>query len=267
MPVAHARSPIGLQLRLWRNRRGWSQGHLAQEAGTTARHLSFVETGRSRPGADLVRRLAHAMDLPLRERNALYVAAGLPPAYPAHDLSDLELAPVRRVVDQMLARHEPYPAWLVGRGMKFLACNQAADALFPGLCAMSQEAVVDMFFGPGAFRERVENWREVTLSGIDMLRREVVRYTDPGLSALLRRAQALTKDLGETPADCPAGAPVVCPRFNIDGHVVRTITTVVRFDTAVELTASELRLELMFPADDSSERFFRQWAQGHPQAA
>lgn len=197
----------------------------------------------------------------------MYVAAGLPPAYPERALSDLELAPVRRVVDQMLARHQPYPAWLIGRGMEFIACNPAADVLFPGICAMSKEAIVDMFFGPGVFRERVENWNEVARAGIDMLRREAARYNDPALLALMRRAQAWTRDLIEMEVDCQNGAPVVCPRFNIDGRVVRTISTVVRFDTAVELTASELRLELMFPADEPSEEFFRELARVHVKVA
>ena len=103
-------SPFGQQLRHWRTRAGKSQLELASEAGTTPRHLSFVETGRSRPGADLVLRLATALDIPIRERNALLVAAGLPPSFPAFALEDDAMKPIQRVLDRVLASHEPYPA-------------------------------------------------------------------------------------------------------------------------------------------------------------
>lgn len=263
-----ARSPFGMQLRQWRARRGWSQAQLAHEAGTTARHVSFVESGRSRPGANLVLRLARALDLPIRERNELCAAAGLPAAYPTHALTDAALSPIRNVVDQMLEGHEPFPAWLIGPGFRFLATNRTAGALMPGLCDLSQEAAIDFLFGPGAFRDRVENWHDVAQAGLDLLHREAARYDDPGLDALLRRAQALMRTVAMPvgASRCPVDMPVICPRFKFGERVVRTIGVVMRFDTAVEQTTSELRLELMFPADADAEKFFREQAIAVPVA-
>jgi transcriptional regulator with XRE-family HTH domain len=254
-------SPFGQQLRHWRTRAGKSQLELASEAGTTPRHLSFVETGRSRPGADLVLRLATALDIPIRERNALLVAAGLPPSFPVFALEDDAMKPIQRVLDRVLASHEPYPAWVGSRGFRFISSNRAAEALFPGMCSMSPEAIVELWFGPGPFRNLVENWQDVVWAGVAALRREAARAFDPALTALLRRAETHARAIPAPERDARPELPVICPRLNIGGRRVRTISTVMRFDTAIEVTASELRVELMFPADDDSERFFRDLAQ------
>lgn len=253
-------SPFGQQLRHWRNRAGKSQLALASEAGTTPRHLSFVETGRSRPGAELVLRLAAALDIPIRERNALLTSAGLPPSYPAFALEDEAMKPIRRVLDRILATHEPYPAWVSSRGFRFLSSNRAAEALFPGMCSMSPDAIVELWFGPGPFRDLVENWQDVVWAGVAALRRETVRASDPALMELLRRAETHARAIPAPELDAHPELPVICPRLHIGGRRVRTISTVMRFDTAIEVTASELRVELMFPADDDSERFFRDLA-------
>lgn len=237
-----------------------SQLQLAARAGTSPRHVSFLETGRSRPRAELVLRLATALDIPLSDRNTLLVAAGLSPAYPALELEDAAMEPVRRVLDRILRTHEPYPAWVGRRGFRFTAANRAAEALFPGLCTMPPEAIVDLWFGPGPFREMVENWQDVVWAGVAALRREVSRATDSALAELLRRAEAHVRSVPEAGADARPDVPVICPRLNIGGRRVRTISTVMRFDTAVEVTASELRVELMFPADDASDAFFRELA-------
>lgn len=252
-----ALSPFGQQLRLWRAHAGKSQLALASEAGTTPRHLSFIETGRSRPRTELVLRLATALDIPIRERNALLVAAGLPPTFPAFALDDEAMKPIQRVLDRILASHEPYPAWVGSRGFRFISANRAAEAFFPGLCSMSPEAIVELWFGPGPFRDMVENWQDVVHAGVAALRREALRACDPALTELLRRAEIHARMIPAREHDARPELPVICPRFHIGGRGVRTISTVMRFDTAIEVTASELRIELMFPADDDSERFFR----------
>jgi transcriptional regulator with XRE-family HTH domain len=255
-----ALSPFGQQLRHWRTRAGKSQLELAGEAGTTPRHLSFVETGRSRPGSELVLRLATALDIPIRERNALLVAAGLPPSFPAFALEDDAMKPIQRVLDRILASHEPYPAWVGSRGFRFLSSNRAAEALFPGMCSMSPEAIVELWFGPGPFRDLVENWQDVVWAGVSVLRREAARASDPALTKLLHRAETHARAIPPPERDARPELPVICPRLNIGGRRVRTISTVMRFDTAIEVTASELRVELMFPADDESDVFFRDLA-------
>ena len=175
-------------------------------------------------------------------------------------LEDEAMKPIQRVLDRVLASHEPYPAWVGSRGFRFLSSNRAAEALFPGMCAMSPEAIVELWFGPGPFRQMVENWQDVVWAGVAALRREAVRASDPALTALLRRAEAHARAIPAPEHDARPELPVICPRLNIGGRRVRTISTVMRFDTAIEVTASELRVELMFPADDDSELFFRDLA-------
>jgi hypothetical protein len=210
----------------------------------------------------LVGRLASALDVPVRERNSLLLAAGLPAAYPSYALEHEAMKPVRGVIDRLLASHEPYPAWLGSRGFRFLSSNRAAEKLFPGLCALESEAVVDLWFGPGPIRQLVENWQDVVWAGIAALRRDAARASDPALTELLRRAESHAKDVPAPTLDAPYDLPVICPRLNVGGRRVRTISTVMRFDTAIEVTASELRVELMFPADEESEAFFRELAAG-----
>jgi hypothetical protein len=138
----------------------------------------------------------------------------------------------------------------VGSGaFRFLASNRAAEALLPGLCALSPSAIVDLWFGPGLFRQLVENWRDVVWAGVPALRREAARASDPALAELLRRAEGHVKAIPPPELDAHPELPVVCPRLNIRGRSVRTISTVMRFDTA-----SELRVELMYPPPTASAK-------------
>lgn len=253
--TSRSASPFGVRLRGCRRRAGLSQLALATRAGTTGRHLSFLETGRSRPGEELVLRLGRALDLPLRERNALLVAAGFSARYREARLDDPSLAPISNVVDRVLAQHEPFPAWAFARGLRPMVANAAGERLFPGLTAMSPTAIVDTWFGPGPFREMVENWREVSAAGLDSLRRDAAAAADPDIDRLVQRAESLLAGIGDPPID--SSFPVVCPRFRVGGQLVRTVSAVLRFDTAVDVTTSELRVELMFPADEPSAAFFR----------
>jgi transcriptional regulator with XRE-family HTH domain len=141
MNQRHGLSAFGQQLRHWRRRSGLSQLALALKAGTTPRHISFIETGRSRPGRDLILRLCGVLDVPVRERNSLLISAGLPAAFPSRDLADEAMRSVKLVLDCVLQGHEPYPAWVVGRGMQFLASNCGAEAVFTGMCSLPPEEI------------------------------------------------------------------------------------------------------------------------------
>lgn len=259
-------SPFGQQLRRWRSLRGMSQLALASAAGTTGRHLSFLETGRSRPGRDLVLRLAEVLSVPLPGRNELLAAAGLPAQFAQHELGSAELAAVDQVLDLVLARHEPYPAWVVRRPFTFLRANRGAEALFPGLTELGPEALVDLWFGPGPFRDAVQNWHDVARAGVAALAQDAAGTDDPQTLALLDRARthldtfrhdaahhrtASGRNEQGRPVDGPFSA-VVCPVFTVGGRTVRTVSAALRFDTAVEITTSQLRVELMFPADEES---------------
>ena len=255
--AARSLSPFGQQLRHWRRRSGLSQLDLSAQAGTTPRHLSFIETGRSRPGRELVLRLGEALDLSIRDRNTLLVSAGLSPAFAARELSNEAMRPINLVLEMVLRTHEPYPAWVVGRGLRFLKSNAAAEALFPGMCGLSAETIIDFWFGPGPYRELVENWHDVVRAGATSLRREAIRTSDRELFELAQRAETHVRALPESNSQILAEVPVVCPILRIGGQVVRTISTVMRFDSAVDVTVADLRVELLFPADDDSDAFFK----------
>lgn len=234
-----------------------SQLGLAAAAGTTPRHVSFVETGRSRPGRDLVLRIAEVLAVPLPERNALLAAAGLPPEYPEHELGSAPLGAVGRVLTQVLADHEPFPAWVVSQPFTFLRANMAAEALFPGLTGLPAEQLIDLWFGPGPFRDSVQNWPDVVQAGLAALHRDAVTTGDPAVIALLQRAETMAGVSAGMTRKAHVAGPVICPVFDFDGQVVATISAVMRFDSAVEVTTSRLRVELMFPADEAAEAFFR----------
>ena len=250
-------SPFGRNVRRWRAIRRMSQLDLASAAGTTPRHLSFVETGRSRPGRNLILRIADALTVPLPERNTLLAAAGLPPAFPAHELGSHTLEPVSRVLDKVLDGHEPYPAWVIRQPLTVVRANTGAEALFPGVTQLTPEQLIDLWYGPGPFQDQVVNWPDVVQAGLAALRHTAADTGDTEVIRLLARAEAHLRDRPAMP-EMPAGSsPVACPVFELGGQVVRTISTVMRFDTAIEVTTSQLRVELMFPADDAAEAYFK----------
>lgn len=252
MPLA-TRSDFGRLLRQWRTQRRLTQLELAMRAGTTPRHLSFLETGRSRPGSELVSRLCRALDLPSTWRAQFVLAAGL--RAEGAPSGEQAIAPVRRLLEQLLRAHEPFPAWVSSRGFRFHSANAAAERLFPGLCQTTPEQIVDSWFGAGPFRERIENWHDVVWAGLSSLRRDA-RGGEPELLALLERAEQLTAALPVPSREAAVDVPALCTRFRVGRSVVSTLSTVMRFDTALGGTVSDLRVELMFPADTASERWF-----------
>ena len=253
-----APTPFGRMLREWRGRRGLSQLALAAQAETTPRHVSFIETGRSRPGRDLILRLAEAMDVPIRARNALLEAAGLGRAYEERELDADDVQPFVEAVDLVLRNHEPFP----GCAIDGLGCvrrtNAAFERFWPGAKGLTPEQAIDAFFGPGPGRDVVENWAELAWRYIDIRRSEANRSGDPRLLALAERAEAHLEDVPR-PTTREA-APIVCPRFRFGDTLVRTFSTVMRFEHPNDVTLGELKVELIFPADETAAQYFRQLA-------
>lgn len=247
-------SPFGARLRQWRRHRGLSQLSLAAAAGSTSRHISFLETGRSRPSRQMVLRLAEALSASLREANELLRAAGLPAAYPQADLASPDLAPYRAAVERLLAAHQPYPAMALDARYTVVAANRACAALL-GPNVVGINFVRDALASP-AMAEAIVNWPEVAWAGLDRLRQDARRSPfDPELHALLTLAETV---LGGVSRPSPAEAGLmVCPWFRTGNTVVRTIAITARFDHIAEVTLDELRIELMYPLDDEAERFFR----------
>jgi transcriptional regulator with XRE-family HTH domain len=250
-------SPFGRQVRRWRAIRRMSQLDLAVAAGTTPRHLSFVETGRSRPRTDLILRIADALEVPLPERNTLLAAAGLPLVFPTHELGSHALEPVNRVLEKVLAGHEPYPAWVIRQPLTIVRANRSAEALFPGLTQLTPDQLIDLWYGPGPFQDQVVNWPDVVEAGLSALRHSAADTGDTEVIRLLGRAEAHLRDRPARHGTPARSSPVICPVFEFGGQVIRTISTVMRFDTATEVTTSQLRIELMFPADEAAEAYFQ----------
>jgi transcriptional regulator with XRE-family HTH domain len=247
-------SPFGARLREWRRQRGLSQLGLAVAAGSTPRHISFLETGRSRPSRPLVLRLAEALGVSLREANELLHAAGLPAAYPQAELAGQDLAPYRAAIERLLAAHEPYPAMVLDARYTIVAANRACTALF-GPRVAGSNFVRDALADP-AMAQTIVNWPEVAWAGLDRLRQDARRSPfDPELHSLISLAEAALDGVSRpSPAE---GGLMVCPWFRVGGTVVRTIAMTARFDHIAEVTLDELHIELMYPLDDDADRFFR----------
>jgi transcriptional regulator with XRE-family HTH domain len=256
---SEAGTPFGAQLRRWRLQRRLSQLALAGLVGSTARHISFLETGRSRPSRQMTLRLATALDVGLRESNELLHAAGLAATYPQARIDGTDLAPYRAVIDRLLAAHEPYPAMVLDGHWNVMLANRACTELF-GTDIAGVNFVRDALANPAA-AQMIANWAEVAWSGLDRMRRHVERNPfDEELRALVAAAEHALDGVPR-----PAGDPgiVVCPWFRVDGQLVRTVAMVARFDQAADVTLDELRVELMYPLDDTAERFFRRRTAEH----
>jgi transcriptional regulator with XRE-family HTH domain len=248
-------SPFGLGLRHWRRIRGVSQLELATSAGTTTRHLSFLETGRSRPSRGMVERLGDALSLPLRERNRLLELAGLAPSYPEGDLATEDLAPFRDVINRLLESHEPFPGFVVDRHWNMVTMNRATERFLSGTVARN---TVHLLLGE--LRSVIENWPEVAGILLQRLSADLMRYPDD--AELLALHGAVRSALGDASAPVERSADrVICPRFRIGDQVIRTITVAARFESVADVTLDEVRVELIYPEDREAERYFVELSQ------
>jgi transcriptional regulator with XRE-family HTH domain len=247
-------SPFGARLRRWRTYRGLSQLALATTVASTARHLSFLETGRSRPSRQMVLRLGEALGVSLRERNRLLQAAGLPVVYPQADLGSGDLAPFRAAIERLLAAHLPYPALVVDTYATVVLANRASRRLLGG--DVVGENLIRRFLAGPAARQAIANWPEVAWAGLDRLRHQLDREPfDERLGELVDLAEAA---LSGVPRPRPPSPDlVVCPWFRVDGRVIRTIGMVARFESSAEVTLDELRIELTYPLDPEADRILR----------
>lgn len=253
---------VGALLRDWRGRRRMTQMDLALEAGISTRHLSFVETGRSRPSADMVLHLAERLDVPLRERNELLLAAGFAPRYPARDLDDPALREIRGAVSRVLEAHEPYPAIAVDRYWNLVASNESIgpflEAVAPELLAPPVNTI-RLALHPSGVAPRIVNLAEYRADLIERLGRAARLTGDPVLSDL--RDEMLGYPGPEPPpaADVPAVAVGLrlAPAPNSDAPELAFFSTITTFGTAVDVTVSELAVEAFFPADARTAEYLR----------
>jgi transcriptional regulator with XRE-family HTH domain len=244
-------SPFGRGLRHWRRIRGVSQLELAATAETTTRHLSFLETGRSRPSPEMVNRLGDALTIPLRERNRLLAMAGLPPGYVEGDLESQDLAPFQAVIDRLLAAHDPYPGFVLDRHWNIIQTNRGSERF---LASFDARNIIELALG--AWRPLIENWTPVAGALTERLAADLLRFPDDHV------LEALHDRLGDalgpsTQRSEPSTSRVICPHFNLGGTTIRTITIAARFESVADITLDEIRVELTYPEDDTSEQFFR----------
>jgi transcriptional regulator with XRE-family HTH domain len=261
--------PIGDHLREWRRRRRLSQLDLACEADISTRHLSFLETGRSRPSREMVLHLAERLEVPLRDRNALLVAAGFAPAFPVRALDDPALAPARRAVERVIEAHAPNPALAVDRHWQLVAANAAVGLLVAGSSpTLLQPPVNVMRLGlhPDGLAPRIVNYAEWRGHLLDRLRHQAGTTGDAVLADLLAELQAYPAPAGVLTALPPSVAEeahpdVVVPlRLATPDGILSFLSTTTVFGTPVDVTLSELAVESFFPADAFTAESLRRLA-------
>jgi transcriptional regulator with XRE-family HTH domain len=258
--------PFGEHLRSWRLRRRMSQMELANEAEISTRHLSFVETGRSAPSREMVLRLAERLQVPLRERNALLVAAGYAPMYRERPLDDPALAAAREAVQLILKSHEPYPALAIDRHWNLLAYN----ALVPPLLASVEDPallqppvnVLRLSLHPKGLAPRIVNLGQWRHHLFERLRQQIQATGDRTLQALEQELRGYASAEGEddTRLEGEVLGIVVPLRLRTAAGVLNLISTTTIFGTAVDVTLQELALETFFPADAASAEVLRGFA-------
>jgi transcriptional regulator with XRE-family HTH domain len=253
MAIADTAPQVGPLLREWRVRRRLSQLELALEAGVSARHVSFIETGRSNPSADMVLRLAGKLDVPLRESNRLLLAAGYAPRYGALAFEAPEMDPVRRAIDRLLAAHDPYPAVVVDRHWELIAANQGAGLLTAGAAPELLEPPVNalrLALHPDGVARRILNLAEWRVHILERLERQARLTGDPALDALLAELRGYPGGESHDPREHDVFVPLRIA--GPGGEELRFLSTVATFGTAVDVTAAELAIESFFPADDAT---------------
>lgn len=255
-------------LREWRTARRMSQLDLSLEAGVSARHISYIETGKSKPSREMIIRLADTLDMPLRERNTLFIAAGYAPEFSETDLGARELAPVRKALEFTLNHQEPYPAFILNRHWDILLTNNAAVRIVNFLFGGSKYTnMVRRFFDPEDLRAVVENWEVVARDFIRHLHDEIAKMlSNTKAQTLLDEALSYPevpshwskRELGAKPP------PVLTVNFRKADTELRFFSTIATFGTSRDVTVDELRIECSFPADDTTAEHCRLLARENP---
>jgi transcriptional regulator with XRE-family HTH domain len=260
--VASAPSSIGELLQYWRRTRHLSQLALAGEAEVSARHICFLETGRARPSRDMVVLLASVLDVPLRERNALLLAAGFAPVYGESGLDEPAVGAVRAALDAILRQQEPFPAVVMNRRWDIQRSNDAATRFFSLLLgargggSAGPANVLRLMFDPAGLRPHVANWEAVAEALVQRVHREAVSgVKDEATTRLLAEVLAypgVPARLRKPNLQAPL-IPLVAVHFHKDGRAFNFFSTVTTLGTPQDITLQELRIECFFPADADTE--------------
>jgi transcriptional regulator with XRE-family HTH domain len=262
-------APVGALLRTWRERRRLSQLELAGAAEISARHVSFLETGRSTPSRAMLLRLAERLQIPLRDRNALLLSAGYAPMYAERRLDDPALRQARRAVDLVIAGHAPYPALAVDRHWTLVSANAPVDLLLAGVAPKLLQPPVNVLrlgLHPEGLGPRVENhtqWRDHTLT---RLRQQIAATADPVLTELLAeleeypRSSSAGSSSNHAPDETDYAGVVVPFRVRTDLGLLSFFSTTTVFGTPLDITLAELAIESFFPADPQTAQILNRMA-------
>ncbi len=265
-----SKNPFPAQLRWWRQHRGQSQLALALRAEVSQRHVSFLELGRTQPSREMVLRLATALDLPLRQQNALLNAAGFAPLWREGRLGAPELSIVDQALTHMLDQQEPYPALVVDRRWNVLRENQASQRLTAFLNDAPKRVpnpaapvnLADIMLAPQPLRPLIVNWPEVARSFVRMVQADALADGSEETAALLARLLAYS-DVPK-PAEIPRieepQEPILAIEFLKDGIALKLFTTIATLGTPQDVTAQEIRIESFFPSDEATAQLLREWA-------
>lgn len=260
--------PVGDLLREWRKRRKLSQLELAVQAEISARHLSFVENGRSAPSRDIVLRLAGTLGLALRERNQLLMAAGYAPVYHETSLNAPRMSSVRAMVRKVLSAHEPFPAIVLDRYWNRVEANDPAMLFRVGVSAELLREPVNVMrlsMHPEGLASRIANLGEWRAHLLSRLRQQIAMTADPDLTKLYDELVGYPCDQPEPEVELPGAGEIAVPlRLRHEGRELVFYSTVSTFGTPLDITVAELAIESFFPADDETLAVLRstRWEPG-----
>ncbi|MBT2487341.1 helix-turn-helix transcriptional regulator [Streptomyces sp. ISL-96] len=259
---------VGTLLRGWREQRRLSQLELALRADSSARHISFIETGRSRPSQEMVLRLAEHLDVPVRERNALLLAAGYAPQYTETPLDDPSLAALREGIERLLVGYEPYPAVVVDGSYTVVAANRGMTMLLNGLpehLLTPPLNAMRITLHPEGLAPRIRNLREWRGHLMEQMERQLALARSPALRAVYDEVAAYPvpePDAADArrPADPPYPYFALPLQVEHDGQVLSFISSISTFNTPMDVTVAELAIETFLPADAATVKYLQSLA-------
>lgn len=259
----------GTLLRQWREIRGKPQLELALDTGISQKHVSFVETGRSTPSRQMIIDIADALQIPLRERNAIFLAAGYAPVYRDEPLDAPSMQSIDRAVRRMLRQHEPFPAIVMDRYWNVIDTNLSAPAFFNRFIDLSLRPkprnLLHLLFDPEGMRPFLMQWEETARSLLSRVRREAVGHVSD------ERTQMLMAELlayPDVPQDLRSGSvrdalPMIPLSFRAERHILSLFSMISTVGTPQSVAAEEMRIETMFPADQGTESLYLDFMSGH----
>ncbi|MFD3733930.1 helix-turn-helix domain-containing protein [Streptomyces sp. NPDC058632] len=265
---------VGPLLRAWREQRRVSQLELALRADSSARHISFVETGRSRPSEEMVLRLAEHLDVPVRERNALLLAAGYAPRFPETPLDDPALEALREGIERLIAGYEPYPALVVDAMYDVVAANRGIMMLFDGVpesLLVPPLNAVRLTLHPQGLAPRIRNLREWRGHLLEQMGRQIALRRSAPLRALYEEVAAFPVPKPEPDSAEGAGAAdgeeesasvayfALPMRIEHEGRILSFVSSISTFNTPMDVTVAELAVETLLPADPATAKYLHSW--------